>query len=252
MHLLREGEFAVASTFIQESSRNPPRPEPTPSTPNPSMDDSWETELAESTFNSDKLQSQFQDMYHILHQLRQERNLEPAIKWARERSEILEARGSNLEFELCRLQFVCLFTAQDLDADNDEPIGDDGQGLSAAYEYARREFAHFKGRYANEIQQLVCAMAFWENVIDSPYRKYFYNSTAWEEVATSFTREFCSLLGLSADSPLYIAATAGAIALPHLLKLQNIMEKTRTEWTTQNELPVRFLHPPMLFHLNPH
>ena len=105
---------------------------------------------------------------------------------------------------------------------------------------------------ANEIQQLVCAMAFWENVIDSPYRKYFYNSTAWEEVATSFTREFCSLLGLSADSPLYIAATAGAIALPHLLKLQNIMEKTRTEWTTHNELPVGFLHPPMSFHLNPH
>jgi hypothetical protein len=238
MHLLREGEFSVASTFIQEAHRSPPRPEPTASTPNPSMNDAWETELAEEAFNSEKLQGQFQDMYLILHELRQERNLEPAIRWARQRSPLLEARGSNLEFELCRLQFVCLFVGRGLDADDDEPMEEDPRGPLAAYDYARREFGHFRGRYAHDIQQLIGAMAYWQNVVDSPYRRYFYNNTAWEEVATSFTREFCSLLGLSADSPLYIAATAGAIALPHLLKLQNIMEKTRTEWTTQNELPV--------------
>lgn len=239
MHLLREGEFSVASTFIQEAHRHPPRPEPTASTPNPSMNDSWEAEMAEESFNSEKLQEQFREMYEILHELRRERNLKPAIRWARQRSDLLEARGSNLEFELCRLQFVCLFVGCGLDAaDEDEPMGEAPQGPLEAYNYARREFGHFKGRYTNEIQQLVGAMAYWQNVEDSPYRRYFYNNTAWEEVATSFTREFCSLLGLSADSPLYIAATAGAIALPHLLKLQNIMEKTRTEWTTQNELPV--------------
>ncbi|KAL1612800.1 hypothetical protein SLS60_001029 [Paraconiothyrium brasiliense] len=243
MHLLREGEFSVASTFIQEAHRNPPRPEPTASTPNPSMNNSWETDLAEEAFNSEKLQGQFQEMYLILHELRQERNLEPAIRWARHRSDLLEARGSNLEFELCRLQFVCLFVGHGLD-DEDEPMEEDPQGPLAAYEYARREFAHFRGRYSHEIQQLIGAMAYWQNIADSPYRRYFYNNTAWEEVATSFTREFCSLLGLSADSPLYIAATAGAIALPHLLKLQNIMEKTRTEWTTQNELPVEIPLPP--------
>jgi hypothetical protein len=118
-----------------------------------------------------------------------------------------------------------------------------------AWAYARREFAGFQRRYAREVQQLMGAMAYWQNVVDSPYRRYFYNDDAWEDVATSFTREFCSLLGLSADSPLYIAATAGAIALPHLLKMQNIMEKTRTEWTTQNELPVRRL-PPQLTLVN--
>lgn len=239
MHLLREGEFSVASTFIQESNNNPPRPEPTPNTPNPSADDSLDGDIVEGAFSSEKLQGQFQEMYHILHELRQEKNLEPAIQWARERSVLLEERGSNVEFELCRLQFVCLFIERGHDADGDEAMDEGPQGLLAAYEYARREFAHFKGRYSHEIQQLICAMAYWENVVDSPYRRYFYNNTAWEEVATSFTREFCSLLGLSADSPLYIAATAGAIALPHLLKLQNIMEKTRTEWTTQDELPVR-------------
>jgi hypothetical protein len=45
-------------------------------------------------------------------------------------------------------------------------------------------------------------------------------------------------LGLSAESPLYIAATAGAIALPTLLKMASIMKEKKTEWSTVNELPV--------------
>ena len=237
MHLLREGQFGVASTFVEEANRHPPHPEPTLNTPNPYLRESWEKDLAEGTFNSEKLQQQFAEMYHILHQLRIERNLKPAIQWARERSDILEARGSNLEFELCRLQFLCLFVGpnqqDDLMDDSDNPAGP-----LHAYNYARHEFSAFQQRYARDIQQLMGAMAYWENVRDSPYRRYFYNDSAWEEVAQSFNREFCSLLGLSADSPLFIAATAGAIALPYLLKLQTIMKEKRTEWTTQHELPV--------------
>lgn len=236
MHLLREGQFDVASTFIQEATRHPPHPEPTPNTPNPYLRESWEKDLAEGTFNSEELQQKFAQMYHILHELRIQRNLQPAIQWARQRSAELEGRGSNLEFELCRLQFVCLFDShsQDSDAmDTETP-----NGPLNAWAYARREFAPFQKRYQREIQQLLGAMAFWQNVQDSPYRRLFYNDSAWEEVAHSFNREFCSLLGLSADSPLFIAATAGAIALPYLLKMQSIMKEKRTEWTTQDELPV--------------
>lgn len=236
MHLLREGQFDVASTFVTEASQHPPHPEPSASTPNPYLRDPWEQDLANGTFNSTKLQQQFADMYHILRELREHRNLRPAIEWARERSQILEARGSNLEFELCQLQFICLFIGRDIQG---VPMaGDPGDGPLRAWAYARSEFGPFQHRYAKEVQQLMGAMAFSPNIYDSPYRRYFYNDSAWEEVASSFTREFCSLLGLSADSPLYIAATAGAIALPTLLKLQNIMKEKRTEWTTQNELPV--------------
>lgn len=235
MHLLREGQFDVASTFVQEAHRHPPHPEPTLSTPSPSARaDSWEQDLAEGTFNSENLQRQFADMYHILHQLRNERNLEPAIQWARERSDILEQRGSNLEFELCRLQFVCLFVQNQ----EDDSMDDTPAGPLRAWHYARQTFGTFSQRYTREIQHLMGAMAYYENVEDSPYQRYFYNDSAWEEVAHSFNREFCSLLGLSADSPLFIAATAGAIALPYLLKMQSIMKERRAEWTTQNELPV--------------
>lgn len=233
MHLLREGQFDVASTFVEEARRHPPHPEPTMNTPNPQRTDSWEQDLAEGTFNSENLQRQFADMYHILHELRNERNLQPAIQWARERSDILEARGSNLEFELCRLQFVCLFVQAQDDSMDDTPAGP-----LRAWNYARQAFGMFSQRYAREIQHLMGAMAYYENIEDSPYQRYFYNDAAWEEVAHSFNREFCSLLGLSADSPLFIAATAGAIALPYLLKMQSIMKERRAEWTTQNELPV--------------
>ncbi|KAI4674007.1 uncharacterized protein J4E88_008474 [Alternaria novae-zelandiae] len=243
MHLLREGQFEVASTFIEEARRQPPHPEPTPNTPNPYIREAWEKDLAEGTFNSEQLQRQFADMYHILHQLRHEQNLAPAIQWARERSALLEERGSNLEFELCRLQFVCLFDSASPAPNDDSFMSDSSDeapptGPLSAWAYARREFPPFQKRYAREIQQLLGAMAFYQNIPTSPYHRLFYNTTAWDEVAQSFNREFCSLLGLSADSPLFIAATAGAIALPYLLKMQSIMKEKRTEWTTQDELPV--------------
>src|ERR1051326_1978177 len=106
MHLLREGQFGVATTFIAKANATPPQPEPTPGTPNPQLSEAWENELAKGTFNSKQLQQQFADMYSILRALKEDRDLRPAIQWARENGATLEARGSNLEFELCKLQFV--------------------------------------------------------------------------------------------------------------------------------------------------
>ena len=232
MHLLREGQFSVASTFLTDATNNPPHPNPQSGAPNPYTN--LEHNLGIDSLNSEALRKQFANMYHILHELKNERNLLPAIGWARENGEQLEERGSNLEFELGKLQFVWLFTG----GLNPNDSGSLLQGQQQALQYARREFAHFQGRYLREIQQLSGAMAFCPNLAESPYRRIFHNEDAWEDLATSFTREFCSLLGLSADSPLYIAATAGAIALPTLLKLQTIMKEKRTEWTTQHELPV--------------
>ncbi|MCJ1241734.1 hypothetical protein MMC14_009740 [Varicellaria rhodocarpa] len=231
MHFLREGQFAVASAFLTETS------------PDPLQDmrparglhaqASMGNGLGVEPLSSEALRRQFASMYHILEEMRNERNLMPAIQWANENSAELEARGSNLEFELERLQFVWLFTG-----------GPGGMHLDLfacqqrALEYARNEFCRFQGRYLRDIQRLIGAVAFGKNIVESPYQQIFCNQGAWEELATSFTREFCSLLGLSADSPLYIAATAGAISLPTLQKLQTIMRVKRTEWTSQHELPV--------------
>jgi len=233
MHLLREGQFSVASTFLTDATTYPQRTESTPGISNPYA--TLERDPGIDSLKSEPLRKQFANMYHILHELKNERNLLPAIEWAKANSAILEPRGSNLEFELGKLQFVYLFSGGGTFPSDHGSIF---LGQQQALEYARREFTHFQGRYLREIQQLSGAMAFCPNLAQSPYRRIFHNTDSWDDLANSFTREFCSLLGLSADSPLYIAATAGAIALPTLLKLQTIMKEKRTEWTTQHELPV--------------
>lgn len=236
MHLLREGQFSVAATFLSEiTDQKSMLEEEIVSRSNLQTSNLFNIDEVPST----EIRKQFASMYYILHELKEKRNLLPAIEWSRENRESLAARGSNLEFELCRLQYVWLYYNKSL-----EPTDSPGN-WQAAVNYARQEFQSFGPRYLPEIQKLLGAMAFIPNIQGSPYAATFNNPTAWEDVSQSFTREFCSLLGLSADSPLYIAATAGAIALPTLLKLQTIMKAKRTEWTTENELPVS-VHLPLV------
>ena len=246
LHLLREGLFDVATTLKAESvekldkSSLQPKPD--------HAGDSTLAALGVDEIESARMQEQFQSLYSISHELRNNHNLQPAIAWAREHTQALEIRGSNLEFELCRLQYVKLFL--DCDSGGDEVDMDcssfafDLSGPQRALQYARQEFQAFSGRYLMELRQLAGAMAFCPNLDESPYRSIFDNQTAWDDVASSFTGEFCALMGLSAESPLYIATTAGAIALPTLLKLQHIMQEKKTEWTTENERAVEIPLPP--------
>lgn len=218
MHLLREGKFGVAQTFVEEINTLPPRASRETSV---APTQSWE-------FKSENLEKQFGDMYRILHELRQQSNLEPAIQWARKHRNVLESRASNLEFELCRLEYVRIYL-EDIRV---------GQWPLRALDYARREFSHFQPRYGDEVAKLATAQLYFQRIETSPYQHLFIDNNAWEDVANTFTKEFCSMLGLSADSPLYVAATAGAIALPVINKVKSIMIANRTEWTTAQEMPV--------------
>ena len=236
LHLLREGLFDVATTLHSEATQlHKSQQEIAASMV---LDVPFEHPLGLDLLFSEDMEKQFASMYHILHELKENRNLQPAIDWARAHAAALEARGSNLEFELCRLQYVNLF----LEGGEGEDFTLSGQ--LRALNYAQHEFQLFRGRYLYEIQQLLGAMAFGSNLEGSPYKTRFNNTLAWDEVASTFTREFCSLLELSADSPLYIAATAGAIALPTVVKIQKVMKEKRAEWTSENENPVEIPLPP--------
>jgi hypothetical protein len=266
MHLLREGQFKVASTFISEVQAK--NPQAGASNFDEPMDEDEDEEEADdegedtdadgslgpgmsqeddydlSSLHSQELQDKFAEMYRILQELKAH-NLLPAIEWARENSEELEARGSNLEFELSKLQFVWLFKGPAVNGLPD----DQHNGLSGALAYARDHFGRFQGRHLREIQQLASAVVFAPNLGASPYEHIFAISTAFTDVAASFTREFCSLLGLSAESPLYLAVTAGALALPRLIKYMQATKARGTEWTTAQELPFETPLPEsMLFH----
>lgn len=272
MHLLREGQFTVASTFINEvQTKTPPAPASHFSEPMDEDEDEDEDEGEDgdaeaeeahtntagfsdvhdsdeydlSSLHSQELQEKFAEMYTILQQLKAQ-NLLPAIEWARSNSAELEARGSNLEFELSKLQYVWLFKGPSV---NNLP-DDENNGRRSALAYARQHFGRFQARHLREIQQLASAMVFAPNLPDSPYHLTFASvSTAFTDVAASFTREFCSLLGLSAESPLYLAVTAGALALPRLMKFMLATRSKGTEWTTTQELPFETPLPQsMLFH----
>ncbi|KAL6876727.1 CTLH/CRA C-terminal to lish motif domain-containing protein [Trichoderma novae-zelandiae] len=256
MHLVREGQFSVASTFVRESRDPPlssldalsPRTARTDEDGDDDMIQEYEEEERDYGHGAndypEDLQGQFAEMYSLLSELKN-RNLGPAIRWARQNNSRLEAAGSNLEFELCKLQFIWLFKGPRVNGLPD----DERNGQMGALRYARDNFARFQTRHLRDIQQLCGAMVFAPNIEASPYRHIFQIDSAFEDVATSFTREFCSLLGLSAESPLYVAVTAGSIALPRLIKYTTYMKEKKTEWTTENELAFETPLPPsMIYH----
>ncbi|KAG9998223.1 regulator of gluconeogenesis Rmd5, partial [Aureobasidium melanogenum] len=243
MHLLREGQFNVAQTFIAEANATPN----TTATSTASDGDSL-MEIRHDTHlydmdgdNARALQSRFAHMYLVLDALRNKHDLNPAIDWARQHSHQLELRGSNLEFDLCRLRFVELYTRNHPNHHMSGPL--------QALEYARQTFPNFSARYMRETSSLLGSLAFAPALTSSPYKTVFFNEDAWEHAASSFIREFCAMLGLSEKSPLYTAATAGAIALPVLEKLERVMGEVGGQWTSVNELPVEIPLPhSYLFH----
>ena len=256
MHLLREGQFSVAATFVREEQdhreQNHAMASASRRAAAPRLDEDGDDNMKRDDQNdqdtqalrSEDLQDKFSEMYRILAQLKNH-NLVPAIEWARDNNPKLEAKGSNLEFELSKLQFVWLFKGPAVNGLPD----DANNGQMGALAYARRHFGRFQSRHLREIQQLCCAMVYAPNLEASPYRQIFAINSAFDDVSTSFTREFCSLLGLSAESPLYMAVTAGSIALPRLIKYTTYMKEKKTEWTTENELAFETPLPPsMIYH----
>lgn len=276
-HLLREGQFNVASVFIQEAQqagqlqeqepihetqRDASAPlsalrqhQPVPPNDDMDMDEEQpddDDEENNATVNTDtnvgggddepmtevrkleshQLQEKFATMYQILSELKSH-NLLPAINWAHKNSKELETRGSDLEFELCKRQYIYLIQQ------HRNGGGASGSGLSEAMNYARANFLRFADRHSKEIAQLASALVFQPNLPDSPYATLFSSSdpdSGFDDIASSFTREFCSLLGLSAESPLYVAVTAGTISLPRLMKYIEQMAAARASWTTTSEL----------------
>lgn len=78
LHFYREGRFDIGDLFVQE---------------------------AHVGALPDSIKSQFLTMFHILEAMKAQ-NLEPAIAWVSQYRGELEKRGSSLEFQLHRLQFI--------------------------------------------------------------------------------------------------------------------------------------------------
>ncbi|KAK3068302.1 hypothetical protein LTR53_014245 [Teratosphaeriaceae sp. CCFEE 6253] len=274
MHLLREGEFDVASTFVKEVREGRRRnavgvevdegmetagdlawvddfadQDDTAMRDNLDGDGADDEELyGEQAAGKGYLQKKFAEMYRILDALRTRHDLTPAIAWASTHSAELESRASNLEFELSRLKFVELYTGTTTitSDDDDHPDFDAYAGPLRALDYARTTFPRFHPRYARETAALLGSLAFSPSPRTSPYTSLFAptSSSSAADAAATFTHDFTALLALPSTSPLYTATTAGAIALPTLSKVNRIMTASGGQWTSANELPVETPLPP--------
>ncbi|KAG4305442.1 hypothetical protein PORY_000998 [Pneumocystis oryctolagi] len=197
MHLIRQANFGVAETFMKETNLDLP---------------------------AHVLQA-FEQLYHILNALRNE-DFQTAIEWTFSKREILEQRGSNLEFELHKLQFISILTRND------------SKNYTEAIKYARTHFPAFSEKHLKEIKQLMCFFCYTSDISLFPYKELYTRDHLWASVQALFSREYCSLIGFSPDSPLQTVSIAGSLAIPTLLKMSSIMKEKKTEWTSQNELPV--------------
>ncbi|KAI1305160.1 hypothetical protein EDD11_005021 [Mortierella claussenii] len=76
-----------------------------------------------------------------------------------------------------------------------------------------------------------------DHIKTSPYTDLWAPNFS-DDIQHMFTRDFCSLIGLSCDSPLYVSIVVGTQALPTINKMVTIMKAKKTEWSQQSELPV--------------
>lgn len=174
-----------------------------------------------------ELLKEFSIMYEIDQSLKKG-ILEPAIRWAQEKKKLLQGRGSSLEFTLHKVQFVWILQ-------NDNPM--------KALEYAQNNLAPFGNGHLSEISKLMCSVLYLNST------PYDLDIPSFAKLSWMFSAEFCSLLGLTPESPVYLAALAGTLALPVIAKMDSVMRAKRAEWTSQKELPTEIdLPKSLVFH----
>jgi len=209
-HFYRQGQLEIASTLAREAGVQ---------------------EVPEQ-------RQPFLEVNRILDSIK-ERNLEPALEWARQNREALNLRGtmllfsqsgvvqrSSLELRLHKLKFVELLR--------------EGSKL-AAITYARQNFPAFVEGQEREVQGLMCAVMYaGPGLASSPY-SHLLDPSHWTEIGDLFLRDACALLGLSVESPLAVAVNAGCVALPALLKIKQAMQQRQVPgvWNSEKEeLPI--------------
>lgn len=167
------------------------------------------------------LGSQFLEMYQILEAVRI-KNIEPALKWISANREALKQNSTSLELKLHRLQFVEILQKK---------------GRADSLVYARTHLAPFASIHLDEIQKLMGSLLWAGKLEKSPYAELLIPAH-WDNMTEELTRQFCSLLGQSYQSPLTVAIAAGVEGLPTLLKLANVMAAKKQEWQAMKQLPV--------------
>ncbi|MCL4143222.1 UNVERIFIED_CONTAM: hypothetical protein GTU68_018218 [Idotea baltica] len=174
----------------------------------------------------DDARTPFFELNRILASLK-ERNLRPALDWAEQNRDKLRAQTSSLEFKLHRLAYVSL-------------LSEGHHRIKDAINYARKHLTGFVHQHERSIQTLLgCLLYVRSGLETSPYSELL-SPCQWNEICEVFTRDACTLLGLSVESPLAVCINAGCTALPVLLNIKQVMQQQQVHnmWNTKEELPI--------------
>lgn len=187
------------------------------------------------------LLSKFTEMNQILKKIYQ-RDLSDAIQWAiRNEAVLLTQLGSDLEFNLHKLQFLEYYNS--------------GQ-VFKAYEYAKTWFPKFittNQSNLKSVSKLISSILFDIKDSSSPYYKQnqLSNST-FQEIAILFSKKFCSVIGFSFESSIFLVLLCGYISFPTFLKFIKIKNlNNKLDWTSHNELPFEINLPDFLKRFHP-
>lgn len=91
-----------------------------------------------------------------------------------------------------------------------------------------------------DIQSLMGMLLFVRNGIGSSPYKCLLDSEMWVEIYETFTKDACTLLGITVNSPLTTCINAGCTAIPALLNIKQVMMQRQVAgiWNGKDELPV--------------
>ena len=188
-HLFSEGYFDAARSFVEEAQ----------------------------VAGVENLQENFQEMYKMLHALRQ-RDVEPALAWVHLHADQFPDHA--LEFLLLRLQFISIVKEQ---------------RVLDALRFAQTKFVGAIAEHReSQIAPLMTMLLYVRRLENSPYASLVSDSI-WDEASISLSSAHCRLLGLSDQSPLDVTIHAGSLAVPKLLKFASIQ---KSDWTSLEQLPI--------------
>mmetsp|Transcript_2254 Transcript_2254/g.5059 ORF Transcript_2254/g.5059 Transcript_2254/m.5059 type:complete len:392 (+) Transcript_2254:89-1264(+) len=184
--------------------------------------------------HADALKQPYIAMHEILSQIKSGQ-LDSALQWAVDNQAKLSSDGpSAFEFKLHSLNFIRILKHQ---------------GQQSALMYSKKHFQRFQKRHMRHIQRLMGCMLYYGKPLGECMYGDLLRPSAWEEVAQEFAKQACSLLGQAYESPLAVCVAAGAAALPALLKLAAVMERSSQDLRACEQVPIDLeLGPEFVFH----
>ncbi|KAI3632554.1 hypothetical protein MIR68_009660 [Amoeboaphelidium protococcarum] len=238
LHMVREGLFDICQVLNNDMLRD---------MEGGAVDDRLLTE-------QETIRVQFGKLYSIIESM-EKGDLQSAIQWAHEHQDQLDQKGSGLEFQLRRMQFLLYLSGANTQAHNQSKfMDDDGNQFLMALKYAQKDLGVYGQQYGKEIGKLMGAVAvsysmqyFVNSGIASPLTKIKnpYNflltspavalddknpksahiASKLENLKISFVRDFCSLIGMSQESPLFNVVDVGVNSIPILVKLRTVIDE---------------------------